>query len=89
MTCRDTANHPHVDSTILKKLSAVRVELQAQQSYANVITEMITFCTLTTDGDSDICKNLKEDLAKTQQCIAEKVPNITLIKHIIKTPIKI
>ena len=52
----DTTNHPCVDSTALKKLSSLRVELQTQQSYANVITEIITFYTLTMDGSGDVCQ---------------------------------
>ena len=51
------------------------MELQTQQNYANVITEMITFDTLTMDGAGDVCKSLKENLAKMQQCISDKVSN--------------
>ena len=76
MGCVDATNNPQVESsTDFKKLSAMRVELQTQQNYADVITEMITFHTLTTDGAGDICESLKEDLANTQQFISDKVPN--------------
>lgn len=71
----DTASTSHIDSTVLRKLSTMRIELSTQRNYASLITEMITFYTLTADGASDICENLREDLAKTQQCISDKVPN--------------
>ena len=77
ISCDDTTTtiNPQIDSTAIKTLSAMRVDLQTQRNYANVITEMVTFYTLTVDGANDICMRLKEDLAKTQQCISDKVPN--------------
>ncbi len=56
----------------------MRVELETQLKYAEVIKEMITFYTLTMDGAGDICGSLKEDLGNTQQFISDKVPNIII-----------
>ena len=50
MACVDTTNHSRVDSTALKKLSSLRVDLHTKQSNANLNTEMITFYTLNMDG---------------------------------------
>ena len=75
--------------TALKKLSSLRVGLQTQQSYANVITEVITFYILTMDGGGDAWQSLKEGLAKSQQCISDKVPylaEITNHKRTLKAP---
>lgn len=75
MACIDTASNSPFDTTALKKLSLMRIELDTERNYANVITEMITFYTLTGDDASDMCESLKEDLATAQQCISNKVPN--------------
>ena len=75
MACIDTASNSPFDTTALKKLSILRIELDTQCNYASVITEMITFYTLTADDASDICQSLREDLAKAWECISDKVPN--------------
>lgn len=70
---RDSTGDSAIDSTLLKTLSAMRVEVQTQQSYADVLKEMITFYTLTTEDVSEACESLKTDLAKTIQDIGKKV----------------
>ncbi len=65
----DTASDSNFDTATLKKLSLMRIELDTQQNYANVVTEMITFYTLTADDNSDMCESLREDLATAQQCM--------------------
>jgi len=52
----------------------MRSELHTQRNYASLITEMITFHTLTADDTSDFCESLREDLAKAQKCISDKLP---------------
>ncbi len=71
----DTASNSPFDTATLKKLSLMRIELDTQHNYAKVVTEMITFYTLTADDASDMCESLREDLAIAQQSISDKVPN--------------
>ncbi len=52
----DTASNSPFDIATLKKLSLMRIELDTQRNYANVVTEMITFYTLTVDDASDMCE---------------------------------
>lgn len=73
----DSTSDPVVDNTLLKELSAMRVVLQTQQSYADVIKDMINIYTLKTKTEDagQACGSLKTDLANTQQDIGRKVPN--------------
>ncbi len=71
----DTASSSPFDTATLKKLSLMRIELDTQRNYAKVVTEMITFYTLTADDASDMCESLRQDLAIAQQSISDKVPN--------------
>ncbi len=52
----------------------MRVELQTERNYADLITQMINFHTLTMDSADDLCDQLKADLATSQLFISEKVP---------------
>ncbi len=61
-------------SPSFKKLGDMRVELQTERNYADLITQMITFHTLAVDSADDLCDQLKADLATSQLFISEKVP---------------
>ncbi len=53
----DSASNSPFDTATLKKLSLMRIELDTQRNYAKVVTEMITFYTLTADDAvSDMCE---------------------------------
>ncbi len=50
----------------------MRVELQTERNY--LLTQMITFHTLTVHSADNLCDQLKADLATSQLFISEKVP---------------
>ena len=75
-------------SRTFRRLSTLKMELDTQQQYANLVSEMMTFSTLTDSGDTNFFDSLNTELAGIQARIKDSVycityKNITSIIEII------
>ena len=60
-------------SRIFRRLSTLKMELDTQQHYANLVSEMMTFSTLTDSGDINFFDSLNTELAGIQARIKDSV----------------
>ena len=62
-------------SRTFKRLSTLKMELESQEQYANLMAEMVTFSTLTVQdsGDTYFLDSLKAELAGVQGRIKDSV----------------
>ncbi len=63
----------------IQKLSSVRAEIEVQKKYSSVLSEMRTYCVLTSNsgGTNELEDSLKKELAEIEKNIQIKV-NISL-----------
>ncbi len=63
----------------IQKLSSVRAEIEVQKKYGSVLSEMLTYCVLTSNsgGTNELEDSLKAELAEIEKNIKIKV-NISL-----------
>ena len=63
-----------VSSSSFKRLSVLKMELETQDKYANLITEMMTYTTLSVDsGNSGILDSFRAELTVAQKGIQDTV----------------
>ena len=63
-----------MSSSSFKRLSLLKMELETQDKYANLITEMMTYSTLSVDsGNSDILDSFRAELTVAQKGIHDTV----------------
>lgn len=62
-------------SSPFKTLSQLKTELETQKNFAIVLSEMLTFSTLTMEDpyNSAVYESLKADVAKAEKNICDKV----------------
>ncbi len=74
-TCDVSASVGASSSSGFSQLSLLRVELEAQKNLAAVLSDMLTFITLTVEDpcNNPVYDSLKEDVDKAQKLICDKV----------------
>ena len=73
-TC-DVSTSGNPSTSRFQKLSLLKVELEAQKNLASVLSEMLTFSTLTNEDpyDNPVYESLKADVDRAQKMICDKV----------------